>query len=163
MRTRCPNCGTTLSLDALIAHDGARDALGVAFKLSGQLGSALIRYVGLFRPETRELTMDRVGKILNELLPDLQAQRIERNGAVFNAPAACWVWAVEQAVAARDAGRLVTPLKGHGWLYQVMTQWQGETTAVLVPESSSPKQAMAVRPSQTTAALAALQERLNGG
>lgn len=163
MRTRCPNCGTTLSLDALIAHDGARDALGVAFKLSGQLGNALIRYVGLFRPETRELTMDRVGKILNELLPDLQAQRIERNGAVFNAPAACWVWAVEQAVSARDAGRLVTPLKGHGWLYQVMTQWQGETTAVLLPEATPPKQAMVSRPSQTTAALVALQGRLNGG
>jgi hypothetical protein len=150
-------------LDALIAHDGARDALGVAFKVSGQLGNALIRYVGMFRPETRELTMDRVGKILNELLPDLQAQRIERNGAVFNAPVACWVWAVEQAVSARDAGRLVTPLKGHGWLYQVMTQWQGETTAVLLPEATPPKQTMVGRPSQTTAALVALQGRLNGG
>ena len=163
MRTRCPNCGTTLSLDALIAHDGARDALGVAFKLSGQLGNALIRYVGLFRPETRELTMDRVGKILNELLPDLQAQRIERNGAVFNAPTACWVWVVEQAVSSRDAGRLATPLKGHGWLYQVMTQWQGETTAVLLPEATQTKPAMVGRQSQTTAALAALQGRLNGG
>ena len=40
MRTRCPGCGATLSLDALIAHDGAREALTVAFKLSGQLGSA---------------------------------------------------------------------------------------------------------------------------
>ncbi|MCS5517658.1 hypothetical protein NWF32_31135 [Pseudomonas qingdaonensis] len=41
MRTRCPNCGTTLSLDALIAHDGAREALGIAFKMSGPLGHAL--------------------------------------------------------------------------------------------------------------------------
>lgn len=164
MRTRCPNCGTTLSLDALIAHDGARDALGVAFKLSGQLGNTLVRYIGLFRPETRELTMDRVGKLLNELLPDLQAQRIERNGTVFNAPPACWVWAIEQTVAARDAGRLTTPLKGHGWLYQVMTQWQGETTAVAaLPESLPARQMPSVRPSQTTAALAALQGRLNGG
>ena len=163
MRTRCPNCGTTLSLDALIAHDGAREALGVAFKLSGQLGNALVRYVGLFRPETRELTMDRVGKILNELLPDLQAQRIERNGAVSKAPPACWVWAMEQAVTARDSGRLATPLKGHGWLYQVMSQWQGEMTSVLLPEASPPKNAVIARPSQTTAALTALQGRLNGG
>lgn len=163
MRTRCPNCGTTLSLDALIAHDGAREALGVAFKLSGQLGNALVRYVGLFRPETRELTMDRVGKILNELLPDLQAQRIERNGVVSKAPPACWVWAMEQAVTARDSGRLATPLKGHGWLYQVMSQWQGETTSVLLPEGSPPKHAVIARPSQTTAALTALQGRLNGG
>ncbi|MFW9266482.1 hypothetical protein ACLK1G_04710 [Pseudomonas sp. NR3] len=164
MRTRCPNCGTTVSLDALIAHDGAREALGVAFKVSGQLGSALIRYVGLFRPETRELTMDRVAKILGELLPDLQAQRIERNGAVFNAPPACWVWAIEQAISARDCGRLTPPLKGHGWLYQVMSQWQGEASStVLRPEMSMHKPPVVARPSQTTAALSALQGRLNGG
>lgn len=163
MRTRCPNCGTTISLDALIAHDGAREALGVAFKLSGPLGNALIRYVGLFRPETRELTMDRVGKLLTEVLPDIQAQRIERNGVVFNAPAACWVWAIEQTLVARDSGRLATPLKGHGWLYQVMSQWQGESTSnALVPVVAVTKPAAMVRPSQTSYALQALQERLNG-
>lgn len=163
MRTRCPNCGTTISLDALIAHDGAREALGVAFKLSGPLGNALIRYVGLFRPETRELTMDRVGKLLTEVLPDIQAQRIERNGVVFNAPAACWVWAIEQTLGARDSGRLATPLKGHGWLYQVMSQWQGESTSnALLPVVAANKPAAMVRPSQTSYALQALQERLNG-
>lgn len=163
MRTRCPNCGTTVSLDALIAHDGARDALGVAFKLSGPLGNALIRYVGLFRPETRELTMDRVGKLLTEVLPDIQAQRIERNGVAFNAPAACWVWAIEQTLGARDSGRLATPLKGHGWLYQVMSQWQGESTSsALLPVTTEAKPPTMVRPSQTTYALQALQGRLNG-
>ena len=29
MRTRCPSCGATLSLDALIAHDAAREAQGM--------------------------------------------------------------------------------------------------------------------------------------
>ena len=74
MRTRCPSCGATLSLDALIAHDAAREALAAAFKLSGQLGSALVRYLALFRPESRELTMDRVARLVGDLLPDLQAQ-----------------------------------------------------------------------------------------
>ncbi len=80
MRTRCPSCGATLSLDALIAHDAAREALAAAFKLSGQLGSALVRYLALFRPESRELTMDRVARLVGDLLPDLQAQQISRNG-----------------------------------------------------------------------------------
>ncbi len=161
MRTRCPNCGTTLSLDALIAHDGAREALGVAFKLSGPLGNALIRYLGLFRPETRELTMDRVAKLLAELLPDLQAQRIERGGQVFEAPPACWAWAIEQALAAREAGRLVTPLKGHGWLYQVMTQYQPQAGTAVTIREDAPR--LPARPaSQTTAAMAALEQRLNG-
>ncbi len=161
MRTRCPNCGTTLSLDALIAHDGAREALSVAFKLSGQLGNALLRYLGLFRPDTRELTMDRVAKLLGELLPDLQAQRIERGGQIHQAPAEAWLWAIEQALIAREAGRLVTPLKGHGWLYEVLTKWPGHAPAPTGKEIG--RVALpAGRPSQTQAAIAALQERLNG-
>lgn len=162
MRTRCPNCGTTLSLDALIAHDGAREALGIAFKMSGPLGNALVRYLGLFRPEARELTLDRVAKLLGELLPDVQAQRIERGGQVFEAPPECWAWAIEQALAAREAGRLVTPLKGHGWLYQVMSQYQpGSTGGAMVLASESrtmpPRQK---QQSQTIAAMSALEARL---
>ncbi|UCZ84432.1 hypothetical protein LGQ10_29660 [Pseudomonas sp. L5B5] len=163
MRTRCPNCGATLSLDALIAHDGAREALGVAFKLSGSLGHALVRYLGLFRPETRELTMDRVAKLLGELLPDLQSQRIERGGQVFQAPPECWIWAIDQTLAAREAGRLATPLKGHGWLYQVMSQYQANAvTPILAPEMRQPPR-LAPRPQSATAtAVAALEERMNG-
>ena len=162
MRTRCPNCGTTLSLDALIAHDGARDALGVAFKLSGPLGHALVRYLGLFRPKTRELTMDRVAKLLGELLPDVQAQRIERNGQVFNATPECWVWAIEQALVARESGRLETPLKGHGWLYQVMSGYQPQAVApVLAPEVRQQPRLPSRQQSQTISALAALQEQLD--
>ena len=33
MKTRCPNCGATLSLDALIAHDDARAALRLLVQL----------------------------------------------------------------------------------------------------------------------------------
>ena len=162
MRTRCPNCGTTLSLDALIAHEGAREALGIAFKMSGPLGHALVRYLGLFRPETRELTMDRVAKLLGELLPDVQAQRIERDRQAYDAPPECWLWAIEQTLAARESGRLVTPLKGHGWLYQVMTQYQPGATGgalALAPEQRSlPQQTRKV--SQTVAAMQALEGRL---
>lgn len=165
MRTRCPNCGTTFSLDALIAHDGARDALGIAFKLSGALGNSLLRYLGLFRPETRELTMDRVAKLLGELLPDVQAQRIERGGQVFEAPPECWAWAIDQALAARESGRLLTPLKGHGWLYQVMTQYQPGITGgalVLAPEAKQISPARRGNPSQTNATMAALEARARG-
>lgn len=128
MRTRCPSCGATLSLDALVAHEGAREALATAFKLSGTVGAALVRYLSLFRPEARELTMDRVGKLLAEVLPDIQAGRIMRNGQVYEAPQEAWVWAIEQGLAARDAGRLKTPLKGHGWLYEVIANYRPTVT-----------------------------------
>ena len=160
MRTRCPSCGATLSLDALIAHDSAREALTAAFKLSGALGSALVRYLALFRPESRELTMDRVARLVGDLLPDLQAQRISRNGQVYDAPLEAWVWAIEQARAARDAGRLTLPLKGHGWLYEVISNWRPQA-GQMVP-TGEPRQALGKTPSKTLSAIAALEDRVRG-
>lgn len=162
MRTRCPSCGATLSLDALIGHDGAREALAIAFKLSQPLGSALVRYLALFRPEARELTLDRVARLLNELLPDLQAQRISRGGQLHDAPPQAWVWAIEQTLVARDAGRLALPLKSHGWLYEVLTAWQAQSGQVvaMAPLESRPAPARAA--SHTLSAIAALEARVRG-
>lgn len=160
MRTRCPSCGATLSLDALIAHDAAREALAAAFKLSGLLGSALVRYLALFRPESRELTMDRVARLVGELLPDLQAQRISRNGQVCDAPLEAWVWAIEQALGARDAGRLTLPLKSHGWLYEVISNWRPQAGQVVTTGES--RQALPKTASKTLSAIAALEDRARG-
>lgn len=158
MKTRCPCCGTTLSLDALVAHDGARDALIAAFRMGGALGGALVRYLALHRPETRELSMDRVAKLLTELLPDVQAQRITRAGQVFDAPADAWIWAIDQALAARDAGRLKTPLKGHGYLYEVLSNYRPTAPDVLA--AATPAQLG--RTSSTLSGLAALEAMKNG-
>ncbi len=158
MKTRCPCCGTTLSLDALVAHDGARDALIAAFRMGGALGGALVRYLALHRPETRELSMDRVAKLLSELLPDVQAQRITRAGQVFDAPADAWIWAIDQALAARDAGRLKTPLKGHGYLYEVLSNYRPTALDVL----ASPAPIQPGRSSSTLSGLAALEAMKNG-
>ncbi|GLT22677.1 hypothetical protein GCM10007933_21370 [Zoogloea oryzae] len=153
MRTRCPCCGTTVSLDALVAHDGAREALKSAFALGGQVGGAVVRYISLFRPAKSELTMERVGKLIAELLPDLQAQRITRNGQVFEAPHDAWVWAIDQSLQARDDGRLKTPLKGHGWLYEVISSWRPTAGAVVATDAPSAPRAH----SQTVAGLSALE------
>ena len=159
MRTRCPSCGATLSLDALVAHDGAREALALAFKLSGALGAMVLRYLALFRSESRDLSMDRVARLLNELLPDMQAQRISRNGQVYDAPPEAWLWAMGRAVDARDNGTLQLPLKSHGWLYEVLTTYRPsgtvQTTGLV---GSTGKQA----PSKTLGAIAALEERARG-
>lgn len=155
MKTRCPNCGATLSLDALMAHDAAREALALVFGVSGALGGAITRYLGLFRPAKRELTMDRVAKLLREIVPDIQAQRIERNGQVHAAPAEAWVWAIGQTLDARDAGRLTLPLSSHGWLYEVITSWRPAGTA-LAPTAEQP----ARKASGTRGAIAALEGRI---
>lgn len=165
MRTRCPSCGATLSLDALVAHDGAREALAAVFKIGGPLGAAVVRYLALFRPETRELTLDRVARLLGEIIPDIQAQRISRDGQVFEAPAEAWVWAIEQSLAARDAGRLKTPLKSHGWLYEVISSYRpiGGTQAAQLVVDGAPRLIHSQKPSKTLSGIAALEDFKHGG
>lgn len=153
MRTRCPACGTTLSLDTLVAHEAAREALHAAFGLSGKLGSAMIRYLSLFRPKTRELTLERLAKLLNELLPDVQSQRITRDGKVYEAPVEAWIWAIDRAVQARDNGSLTCPLTSHGWLYEVISRYRPTADSV-VRDTAAPTP---VNNSQTMNGLSALE------
>lgn len=120
MRSRCPCCGATASLDVLVAHEDARTALAAAFKISQPLGSALVRYLALFRPATRELTMARVATLLGELQPFLSAGTIPRKGRDWPVTAADWVQAIELTLQARDAGKLTLPLSTHGYLFEVL-------------------------------------------
>lgn len=162
MKTRCPNCGATLSLDALMTHEAAREALALVFGLSGALGAAVTRYLGLFRPASRELSMDRVAKLLREIVPDIQRGEIERNGATYPAPSDAWIWAIGQALEARDGGRLKLPLTGHGWLYEVISGWR-PTTGNTMPVVAQPAPAAATsRASKTLGAIAALEDRARG-
>lgn len=161
MKTRCPNCGAVLSLDALMAHEAAREALTLVFALSGALGAAVTRYIGLFRPAQRELSMDRVAKLLRELVPDIQRGEIARGGSTHPAPPEAWIWAMSQALAARDAGRLTLPLSSHGWLYEVIAGYRPAPTSpagLSVGPAAAP--AASARPSKTLGAIAALEGRV---
>lgn len=155
MKTRCPCCGATQSLDALIGHDAARQALQAAFKISDPFGSALVRYLALFRPVQQELSMARLAKLLNELLPDINARRISRDGVVYDAPLDAWLYAFEQACLARDDGRLKTPLKSHGWLYEVIANWRPVNAVVVQHANPKPQ-------SKTLNGIAALEEMKHG-
>lgn len=124
MKTRCPCCGAENSLDALIAHDAARDALAAVLRLDAGLARAAMRYLSLFRPARTTLSFERVARLLSELLPDMEAQRITRNRTEYPAPREAWQWAMTRCVDARDAGKLKTPLTGHGYLYEILTGWQ---------------------------------------
>jgi hypothetical protein len=120
MRTRCPCCGTTSSLDVLVAHEDARAALATVFGLAQPLGTAMVRYLSLHRPATRELTMARVATLVGELLPALKSGSIPRKGRDWPVTSTDWVQAIELTMAARDAGKLTLPLTGHGYLFEVL-------------------------------------------
>ncbi|PJO78220.1 hypothetical protein GJV52_05500 [Neisseria brasiliensis] len=130
MKVRCPACGATMSLEVLIAHQDAREALISLAKVSQEPLIALLRYLTLFRPSEKDLSFNRVSKLLGELIPMIQAGEITRNRTIYPAPREAWVWAAERCVEARNAGRLKTPLTSHGFLLENITFWTPEKTAV---------------------------------
>lgn len=123
MKLRCPNCGASLSLDALLAQEETREAVLAAFRLGGVLGQALLRYIGLFRPAQRELSFGRVAKLINELLPEVERGEIERDGKRYPAPVEAWCWAIQSMLDKRERMRL--PLTSHGYLKEVISSWSG--------------------------------------
>ncbi|QMT39970.1 hypothetical protein [Neisseria shayeganii] len=159
MKTRCPCCGAENSLDALIAHEEARQSLWAVAQIGGPMSTGLVRYLGLFRPASSALSQSRMATLMAELLPMMQAGHIQRNGKTYPAPPAAWAYAFGEVLAGRDNGNLVTPLKSHGYLLEVISKWQGQGEAVPMPASAPAADRPAVTPaSKTVGAMAALEE-----
>ena len=118
MRLTCPACGAEFTLDVLIAHEGAREALAEAMGMNLVLGKKLVQYLALFRPPERQLTMDRVAKLLKELSPCIKAAQIYRNGRPWVVPLESWSWGLEEIVAKKS--KLSLPLKSHGYLFEML-------------------------------------------
>ena len=128
MKCKCPACGALSSLDVLIANKAASDALNAALLVNGELGEALIRYLGLFRPAKSALTFERVATLLNELTPMIQAQTIRRDGREFPAPTEAWIYAINQMMANR--ANFTLPMKSHGYLLEIIAGFKPVGTAV---------------------------------
>ncbi len=156
MNTKCPNCGAVHSLDSLLGNDGATELIQAVLEFDAAVGKLAVRYVGLFRPAKSQLTFARAAKLLGELLPDIKAGQISRDGVICPAPPEAWIYGFQTALDARDAGRLKPPLKSHGYLYEIISKWQpqsGLPAAANRPQQDAPP---AAKPSQTLTAAAAL-------
>ena len=134
MNVKCPNCGAVHSLDSLINDAEASAVLRTVLEMDAELGKAAIRYIGLFRPAKSQLSWARTAKLLNELLPMIKAQEAVRDGVCFPAPVEAWIHGFNETVNARDQGRLKLPLKSHGYLLEIVSQWQG--SGLPSPQSS---------------------------
>lgn len=125
MNIKCPNCGAVHSLDSLINDADASSVLRAVLEMDVEMGKAAIRYVGLFRPAKSQLSWARTAKLLNELMPMIKAQSVVSDGVSSPAPAEAWLHGFNETVNARDQGRLKLPLKSHGYLLEIVSQWQG--------------------------------------
>ncbi|AKO45710.1 hypothetical protein [[Haemophilus] ducreyi] len=128
MKVKCSACGAVHSLDALVANQAASDALNTALMVNGELGKALIGYLGLFRPTKTSLTFDRVAKLLNELTPMIREGKIQRDGCEFSAPSESWIYAINQMLASRQTLKL--PMKSHGYLLEIIASYKPASTTV---------------------------------
>lgn len=157
MICRCPNCGAANSLDSLVSDAEAAEVLKMLLELDADIGKAAIRYIGLFRPAKSQLSWARTAKLLNELLPMIKAQEAARDGVCFPAPTEAWIHGFNETVNARDQGRLKTPLKSHGYLYEILAGWVGQPSAGNQTNQPNRRAAMPANPSQTLTAAASLQ------
>lgn len=163
MKTRCPCCGVTASLEVLITHDEARSLMVALAGISDELAKAALRYLGLFRPGERDLSWARAAKLLGELVPLIQAGEITRKRQSYPAPREAWIWAFNRVIEARDSGKLTPPLTSHGFLLENLTFWTPDKTAgaALAPAADTALSG-SLNPQQQTAASSTLQAAAAG-
>ena len=134
MIVACPACHAELTLDVLFPLEEQRVVVGQLLERSMGLGGTAMRYVALFRPEKRRMSVDRMCRLVAELLPDITRQAINRKGRDWPAPPELWRQGMETVLAKRDRGTLVLPLSGHGLLYEVMCSLAERSEAAVEAE-----------------------------
>ncbi|GAB1387826.1 MAG: hypothetical protein AMXMBFR78_34190 [Rubrivivax sp.] len=129
LRIACPCCAAELSLDALLTHEQARRAVARLAQVSLPFGALTLRYMALFKPASRALSIERMVRLIDELLPDIERRAVTRHGRDWPADLETWRAAMQIVVAMRDEGTLRLPLTGHGLLYQVIANLQDKAEA----------------------------------
>lgn len=115
----CPACGASFSLEQALTDGEARQALAAALALPPELGARVVRYMGLHAPAGRRVQWPKLTRLLTGLTERLHAGEVTRRGVSHAAPLALWAAALDEVLAAREAGTLVLPLDGHGYLDEV--------------------------------------------
>ncbi|MBX9831864.1 MAG: hypothetical protein K2X78_02320 [Burkholderiaceae bacterium] len=120
----CPSCGAEESLDALLLRmiddDTVRRLIADVLTASFPLGGIVVRYLRLHKPLKQQLRMDKVARLLAELVPDVQRNAIERNGRNWLVSVDDWKGAFAAVFTAVEKGTLAVPLTGNGYLYSVL-------------------------------------------
>lgn len=130
MRLTCSACQAEQSLEVMVGREADARALAAFIEGNVPLGAVLVRYIALFRPAKRRLSLARTVALFDELQPDLVRGAITRKGRDWAAPPELWRAAIDQVLANRDKGTLALPLTGHGYLYEVLAGLADKAEAV---------------------------------
>lgn len=120
----CASCGAEVSLDVVLARVlediETRGLVVDLVTASVPVGGMLARYMRLHKPARQLLTIARVRKLLEELVPEIRRGTLERDGRHIVATPQRWQYAFEQVFLAVDRGTLKLPLRNHNYLYSVL-------------------------------------------
>lgn len=136
MRIICPCCHTDFPLEAGINDVAARNAVKLAFSIT-PFGDSLLGYVQLFKPEKKVLSMSKLIKLLEELVPMMRDGKIQFNGRTWSAPQAYWQQAIVSMLDGRDKLRL--PLKNHNYLFQIISSYEDKAEAKVEKQTEARK------------------------
>jgi hypothetical protein len=135
----CPVCGTDLSMEHLLIHADDRAVVLRLLAMGSPIGAAVGAYTTLFHPPKSRLSMRKQARIFKELMPDIERQAITHRGRDWAVPLAVWEAGIDQMLALRDAGKLDLPMKGHGYLYAILTSLADKVEAVAEVQAEATK------------------------
>ena len=117
---QCPACGAEMSLDVCLSHEALRRATFELLTISLPLGALVMRYIALFKPAKNRLSPDRMAKLVQQLLPDMQRCAINHKGREWHMPMTGWRAGLETMLEKAAADKLSLPLDNHQYLYTVL-------------------------------------------
>jgi hypothetical protein len=155
MKIRCPACGAEFSIEAALADEAGRELMGLLARMPAEVSRPLVAYLGLFRSAARSLTWDRALRLAKECAA-LDADPYRLGAALATT--------VEGLRAKREGAAAWKPLSNHNYLAKVLEGLPaGAGQALAVPTGPARGAPAGGKASATHTALAALQERINGG
>lgn len=117
MQLVCPGCGCFGSMETFATHADAAVVGALLGAMPPDVSAAMQRYVRLFAPEKHEMTWRRARRVLEPLVPLIQAQQINVRGRDWPAPPGAWIAAVNGML---DSRTLKLPLKSNGYPFSVL-------------------------------------------
>ncbi len=157
----CPVCGTGLTMAHLFVNADDRAAMLRLLALSTPIGAAVSRYISLFTPPKTSLTLRKQVRIVLQLLPDLERRAITHRGRDWAAPLKVWEAGIDQMLAARDAGKLDLPMKGHAYLYSILMSLADKLEAGAEVQAEATRRANATATFQVRGQSVGMEQALN--
>lgn len=115
----CPSCGFHADLEAFLQEGELAQEDRIALALPSGLAAEIAQYIRLFARPGKRVTAARRRKILAELLPHIQAGKLEFDRQTWPAPLEYWREAITRMVDGRD--KLDLPLPNNNYLYRVVS------------------------------------------